>query len=883
MGRFAWMVTALLAAMALLSLAPALAGASTAPVLVGSVTDPVNNTLAGATSTAVSGNYAYTTAYHSGQLTAIDISTPSQPFVAGSSAPFLATTLLGGSNVTTAGGYAFVVSKNRNAGATSNDDGSGNSLTILDIHTDPRNPAIVGSVQDPAHLFGAYGIAVSGNYAYVAAQGLLLGQPSVPDSSSGAFDVIDISAPGSPKIVATIDNGSLPAPWTGKNLFEHATSVAVSGHYAYVTAYYSARLTVVDISNPLSPNIVASIGDWTNLAYDADVAVSGGYAYVADQTSPSSGRMQLGIVDVSNPTKPRVAGALSSTSLTGAYRIRARGSFVYVSASSADAITAVDTSDPAHPRVAGTLTDAGHLHSTTGLDVDSTGGYVIANSPYLKTQSNPTYPPYPFQTGGPTETGTISAIQLDPSPISATITPSSEPPNSTAQQSANFTFSASDDVATFRCALDGAAFSICSGGTGQTYGSLGLGSHTFTVEAIDAMGNVSGPATYTWTITGPAPSISITTPANNQSYSQNHTYNASYTCTAAPSTTIVSCSGPIASGSPIDTSTPGPHTFTVTALDADGGTATFSATYTVLAAAPPAIAIASPPNGATYTQNQAVAAAYSCTPAAGTTVTTCSGPVANAATIDTSTTGPHTFTVTATDADGGTATFSTTYTVLAAGGPAITLRTPAAGATYARGSRVSASYSCAAHAGTTLRSCSGTTANGARISTATLGTHVFTVTAVQSDGQSAILTHSYRVLTRPAVRTFTEAHLTWRRSATPDPTHQKPPVATTFSFTLSARAKILLVFYALVPGRKVHGVCVAATSRDRLAPRCTRTVPESDLLFTAHAGSNRLTFDGRLSAGRSLRPGQYSVVITAVGGGGLTSAPRTLDFVIAKG
>jgi hypothetical protein len=886
MGRFAWMVALPLMAAALLSAAPAVAAASTAPALVGSVTDPVNNTLSGTTSTAVSGNYAYTTAYYSGQLTAIDISNPKAPFVAGSSSPFLRTTLLGSSTVNIAGGYAFVASKNRNASASSNDDGSGNSLTILDIHTNPAQPTYVGSVQDPARQFGAYGVAVSGNYAYVAAQGLLAGQPSAPDTSNGAFDVIDISTLATPRIVATIDNSSLTGALA--NGLDHADSVAVSGNYAYVTASYppggGGHLTVIDISTPTSPKVIKTLGS-APISFPVDVALQGNYAYVANQTSSA----ELAVIDVSNPASPQPVGSVTSSALQGAYRIRlahpaSGGNFAYISASSVDAISAVDISDPAHPRLAGTLADSGHLHRTTGLDVDSTGGYVIANSPYLSTQSNATYPPYPFQTGGGTTTGTISAIQLDPNAIAATITPSSEPPNGTAQRSATFAFSASDDVSTFRCGVDGAALSLCSGGTSQSYSSLGPGSHTFTVQAIDAVGNVSSPATYTWTITGPAPSVSITTPANNQSYAQNHLYNASYICTAATGTTVASCTGPVASGSPIDTSTTGTHTFTVTATDADGGTVTSSTSYTVTAASPPTISIATPPNGATYTQHQAVVAAYTCTAAASTTLSSCSGPLANGAAIDTATTGPHTFTVSATDADGGAATSSTSYTVVAARAPTATLRTPAAGGTYARGSRILASYSCAAGAGTTLRSCVGTTANGARINTSTVGTYAFKVTATQSDGQAATVTHSYRVLNRPSVSAFSERAATWRVGASPDPKRQKPPVGTTFSFRLSTPARIVLAFYVRAPGRKLHGgACIAESSHYRFAPRCTRAIPASGLIITARRGSNRLTFKGRVSSHRSLRPGPYRVVITAVDADGLTSPSEALNFVIAGG
>ena len=78
---------------------------------------------------------------------------------------------------------------------------------------------------------------------------------------------------------------------------------------------------------------------------------------------------------------------------------------------------------------------------------------------------------------------------------------------------------------------------------------------------------------------------------------------------------------------------------------------------------PPSIGIAAPANGATYTQGQAISAVYSCNAGEGTGLKTCAGPVANGATLDTSTLGPHTFTVNAEDTDGGKATQSVTYTV----------------------------------------------------------------------------------------------------------------------------------------------------------------------------------------------------------------------------
>jgi hypothetical protein len=485
--------------------APAAASAATNPALSGAVSN--SGDLAGATSVATSGTYAYTTAYFAGQLVAIDIANPNQPSVAGESVS--ATSLLDASTVNISGGYAYVASKNRNGalGSGSNDDGSGNSLTILDIATNPAKPTIVGTLHDSINLFGAYGVAVSGQYAYVAAQGCLTAQPCPNPAVGNSFAVVDVGSPTSPKIVATLHNNNLPAPWAGSGALNHACSVAVAGNYAYVTAAYSDRLTVIDISDPLHPQIVASLHDSNYFAFDVDVAVRGGYAYVADQ---SSGLGRLTVVDVHTPSAPRIVGSLTnSTWLNGAYRVRLRGNFAYVSATYAHALAAVDISDPAHPRLAGGYSSSSDLTRTTGLDVDASGRFLIGTSPYLSTQSPSPYPPYPLQPGGPTVTGTVSVVDLDSTPIAVAIDAPSKPSNPTTQTSANFTFTVSDAVSSVQCQLDGAPPGACTSPSSQTYTSLGSGSHTFTVAATDAAGNTVSDS-YTWAISSGAPSPTAT-------------------------------------------------------------------------------------------------------------------------------------------------------------------------------------------------------------------------------------------------------------------------------------------------------------------------------------------------------------------------------------
>ncbi len=89
--------------------------------------------------------------------------------------------------------------------------------------------------------------------------------------------------------------------------------------------------------------------------------------------------------------------------------------------------------------------------------------------------------------------------------------------------------------------------------------------------------------------------------------------------------------------------------------------------------------------------------------------------------------------------------------------PSVTLMTPPEGATYNYGESVDANYSCTEAAGATLESCLGTVEDGEPINTTTLGSHTFTVTAKDTDGQTTTVTHTYTVNAAPTTLTYTGA------------------------------------------------------------------------------------------------------------------------------
>jgi hypothetical protein len=114
------------------------------------------------------------------------------------------------------------------------------------------------------------------------------------------------------------------------------------------------------------------------------------------------------------------------------------------------------------------------------------------------------------------------------------------------------------------------------------------------------------------------------------------------------------------------------------------------------------------------------------------------------------------------------------------------------------------------------------------------------------------------------------------------PRKRKLPVGTTFRFTLDQRAGLRFAFTQTVAGRRVSRRCVAPTRSNRRKPTCRRTVTVGTLSFTGHVGANAVRFQGRITRRKKLKPGRYTLVITATNSAGQRSLPRSLTFTIAK-
>lgn len=162
-------------------------------------------------------------------------------------------------------------------------------------------------------------------------------------------------------------------------------------------------------------------------------------------------------------------------------------------------------------------------------------------------------------TTAPALTGTPASLSLEASSPSGAVL-NYTPPTAT---------DLVDGAVTVTCApLSGSAFPI-----GQT---------TVTCTATDTHHNTAS-SSFTVTVADTiAPAVTITSP-DAKVYNTGQLVTVNYSCTDAGSG-IASCSGPVASGSPLNTATPGAYTFSVTALDRAGHSTTTAVAYIV---APP--------------------------------------------------------------------------------------------------------------------------------------------------------------------------------------------------------------------------------------------------------------------------------------------------------
>ena len=162
------------------------------------------------------------------------------------------------------------------------------------------------------------------------------------DNSAG-LRIIDVSSPSSP---VSIGYCNTPG-WS--------YDVAVSGGYAFV-ADYEEGLRVIDVSSPSNP---VEVGYLDTDGKARGVAVSGSYVYLAD------GDNGVRVIDVSIPSNPVETGFISLPYLS--CKIAVSGSYAFV-ANYYSGMFVLDVSDPVNPEITGFIDTPGNAYDISVSD-----------------------------------------------------------------------------------------------------------------------------------------------------------------------------------------------------------------------------------------------------------------------------------------------------------------------------------------------------------------------------------------------------------------------------------------------------------------------------------------------------------------------------------
>ncbi|MFA9452829.1 MAG: Ig-like domain-containing protein [Candidatus Aminicenantaceae bacterium] len=212
--------------------------------------------------------------------------------------------------------------------------GTSTGFSLLNV-SDPGHPSEMGTFETPGSpsSFGISTVA-SGNYVYMA-------------SGGGGLRIMDVSDPSNPVEAGVCE-------------FTGSGALALSGKYVYCTSH--AALDVVDISSPNSPVLVArlDLSEENDLSYNVNgVAVQGDYAYVSGNLwYLDSRRGFLCCIDISDPLEPRKLGVydcINDSFHFGGMGVSGDYAYMALSEISQDKRTAhvglrvIDVSDPRYP------------------------------------------------------------------------------------------------------------------------------------------------------------------------------------------------------------------------------------------------------------------------------------------------------------------------------------------------------------------------------------------------------------------------------------------------------------------------------------------------------------------------------------------------------
>jgi hypothetical protein len=207
-------------------------------------------------------------------------------------------------------------------------------------------------VGSSASFNAPYGVAVSGNYLYVA------------DTSNNRIRRIDLTT-NATSLVAGNGVGAYGEGVGSSAYFYSPASVAVSGNYLYVADSYNYMIRRIDLTTNATSLVAGSgtsgyaegVGSSASFSNLAGVAVSGNYLYVADYVNHRIRRIDLTTNATSlvagNGTGAYAEGVGSNATFFLPYGVAVSGNYLYVADKNNHRIRRIDLTTNATSLVAG--------------------------------------------------------------------------------------------------------------------------------------------------------------------------------------------------------------------------------------------------------------------------------------------------------------------------------------------------------------------------------------------------------------------------------------------------------------------------------------------------------------------------------------------------
>lgn len=246
-----------------------------------------------------------------------------------------------------------VTIKDKKAYVTGRKSGTLSIFDVSDLSSLSHISTIGGS-----ELTGAHDITVVDEIAYITCE-----QPSFDQRCHDGcrVTIADVSNSSTPEIVSSLRDT--------KNL-RLVKRHDYHNDFLYCAVAGAASLTIIDVSDQKSPKVVGSVSDKIRLSRANDVFYNNGYAFVSSYDGDYC------IIDVTNPTTPKLISSITGDNLRGPKNsvVDDRG-IAYVAARKSSSLTTIDISDPENPN---------ELSSISSLNLDGPQEVAIDDSTHPK-------------------------------------------------------------------------------------------------------------------------------------------------------------------------------------------------------------------------------------------------------------------------------------------------------------------------------------------------------------------------------------------------------------------------------------------------------------------------------------------------------------------